>query len=87
MSIYSDVMSAYEYAAPDKSEAVLFTFGKNMQFYRPLPRIRLMGLEPNRLYRVNGGKAVSGNALMSVGIEPNLRGDYDSKLYRILPAE
>ncbi len=86
-SIYGDVMSAYEYASADKREAVVFTFGKNMQFYKPLPRIRLMGLERALLYRVNGGKPVSGAALMAIGIEPDLRGDYDSKLYRILPAE
>lgn len=86
VSIYDGVMSAYEYASADGSEAVVFTFGKNMQFYQPLPRIRLMGLQKDRLYRVDGGKAVSGAALMSIGIEPDLRGDYDSRMYRILPA-
>ena len=87
VSIYDGLMSAYEYAAPDGGEAVLFAFGRNMQFYAPLPRMRLKGLDPERLYRVDGGAPVSGRALMEIGIEPELYADYDSRMYRVRSAE
>lgn len=83
VSIYGDEMSAYEYASVDGGEAVVFTFGKSMQFRRPLPRIRLKGLLPDTLYTVNGGNAVSGRGLMAIGIEPELIGDFDSRMYQI----
>ena len=82
-SIYDGVMGAYEYAAPDGSEAVVFAFGKSMQFFAPLPRLRVMGLDPRKLYRVDGGEPVSGRALMEIGIEPILYADFDSHIYRI----
>lgn len=88
VSMYNGVMSAYEYASADKNEAVVFTFGRNMQFYKPLQRIRLGGLDPQKLYRVNNAGAVSGRALMEIGIEaPKFAMDYDSRVFRITPAE
>lgn len=71
------------YVARDKSEAVLFVLGQSMQFRNILPRIRLAGLDPNRIYSVEGYKAMSGKALMEVGIEICLTGDYDSQVIRI----
>lgn len=83
VSIYGDQMSAYEYVAPDGSDAVLFTFGKSMQFMWVLPRIQLKGLDPDALYTVNGGRPISGRGLMTIGIEPQLLADFDSRMYRI----
>ena len=84
VSMRSGEMSAYEYVSPDCAEAVVFTFGKSMQFRRPLPRVRLKGLNPDALYSVNGGRPISGRGLMTIGIEPELTGDFDSKMYRII---
>ena len=83
VSIYGGEMGAYEFAAPDGSEAVVFTFGHSKQFMRPLPRMRLKGLIPDAMYSVDGGRPVSGRGLMGVGIEPELIGDYDSRVYRV----
>jgi alpha-galactosidase len=62
---------------------VLIVLGQSIQFRRPIPRLRLRGLEPDALYRVNGGKALSGRALMQIGVAVDLVADFDSKLYRI----
>lgn len=83
VSIYDQPFGAYEFAAPDKSRAVVMVLGQSIQFRQPLPRIRLHGLDPEALYRVEGGKPVSGKALMSIGVEVGLRGDFDSKLLHI----
>ena len=74
---------AYEFAAQDGSEAVVFALGQAMQYFRPLARIRLRGLNPNALYQVNGEGNWSGRALMEIGIEPDLRGDFDSSKFHI----
>lgn len=82
-SIYEGPYGAYEFAAQDGSEAVVFALGQAMQYFRPLARIRLRGLNPNALYQVNGEGNWSGRALMEIGIEPDLRGDFDSSKFHI----
>lgn len=83
ISIYDGQLSAYEFAERSGDRAMVFLFGQSMQYYRPLPRVRLQGLISDRLYRVDGGRMLSGRALMEIGIEPVLIGDFDSRLYCI----
>lgn len=74
---------AASYVTHDRSQAVLFVLGQSMQFRKILPRIRLAGMDPDRLYTVEGYKPMSGKALMEVGIEVCLIGDFDSHVIRI----
>ena len=53
-SIYDGPYGAYEFAAEDGNEAVVFALGQAMQYFRPLARIRLRGLNPDALYQING---------------------------------
>ena len=82
-SIYKGPYGAYEFVAEDGSEAVVFALGQAMQYFRPLARIRLRGLQPSTLYQINGKGVWSGRALMEIGIEPDLRGDFDSAKFHI----
>jgi alpha-galactosidase len=79
--------SAFEYVSPDQAEAVLLVLGKNIQRYGQdypeAPRLRLAGLRPEWLYRVDGGAPISGQALMNAGVALRLVGDYDSRALRI----
>lgn len=54
-----------------------------MQFRRLIPRLRLHGLNPDAVYRVNGGKGVSERALMQIGIEIVLTSEWDIVLLNI----
>lgn len=76
-----------EYVKEDKSEAVLFAMGQCLQFRQIIPKVRLKGLEPDGLYRVDDGKIISGRGLEQVGMEIDLKGDMDSHIYRIVRQE
>ena len=63
--------------------AVMLLLGQSIRLREPIPRIRLQGLDPDALYRVDGGKLISGRALMNIGLTFHLNADFDSKLLRI----
>jgi len=79
-------LTANQYVAADGKQAVVFAFRHSQQYNTAVPTIRLRGLDPKALYRVDAteGKLqerqpqLSGAYLMSVGLNLNLRGDYDA---------
>jgi len=79
-------VTANQYVAADGSQAVLFAFRHTQQYNTAPPAIRLRGLDEKALYRVEAtdGKLVerqqqlSGAYLMRVGLNVNLRADYDA---------
>jgi len=78
-------LTANQYVAEDGRQAVLFAFLQDQQFLRPVPAIRLRGLDERALYKVESvnNKLVereaqfSGAYLMRAGLNVNLRGDFD----------
>ena len=88
--------AAFEFAAPDASEAVLFLFGHNLGFNEPLPEIRLEGLDPDAFYWVERYfespsrepeppvSPQSGRYLMNHGLRILLKGDADCRIYHLI---
>ena len=74
------------YLGQDGAEGVLFAFRTHLSEPIVLPPVRLAGLEPHTLYRVDGlNVPLSGAALMAVGITLELK-DFSSvvrRFYRI----
>ncbi|EHB68655.1 hypothetical protein J2Z18_002416 [Paenibacillus lactis] len=63
---------------------MLFAFLHSQKLGEPLPRLRLTGLQADQSYAIEGVAGTwSGRALMNIGIELPLRGDFDSLVYRI----
>ena len=54
VSAYEKEYAAYEFLEEDKSRAVLFLLGQNMQFGRVPERVRLKDLDPDKRYKVTG---------------------------------
>lgn len=80
--------TAVQYVTGDGSDAVVFVLLHSAQFADRLPQIRLKGLDPERLYRVDGMKELkSGAALMKKGIELRLKGDFASRMIRVMAEE
>lgn len=75
--------AVWSFVSQDRSEAYVFAYGLNLSFAEDLPYIRCKGLEPDALYEVNGERILSGRGLMQVGLAVTLRGDYDSKIFRL----
>jgi alpha-galactosidase len=79
-------LTANQYVAADGKQAVVFAFRHTQQYNTAAPAIYLRGLDEKALYRVEAtdGKLVerqqqlSGAYLMSVGLNVNLRADYDA---------
>jgi alpha-galactosidase len=79
-------VTANEYVSADGKQAVLFAFRRGQQYNTPAPAIRLRGLDPRGVYRlesvnnklVDRQPELSGAYLMNQGLNLNLRGDYDS---------
>ncbi|NPV52579.1 MAG: alpha-galactosidase [Firmicutes bacterium] len=82
-------ISAVQYVSLDRSESVVFAFLHSQQFRAQMPRLKLRGLDPEAVYEVTGAGIegtvirLSGKALVSLGIEIVLGGDFDSRLIRI----
>jgi alpha-galactosidase len=79
-------LTANEYVSADGKQAVLFAFRHAQQYSLAAPTIRLHGLDEKAMYKVEStdGKLqerqpqLSGAYLMQVGLNVNLRGDYDA---------
>jgi len=87
-STYESSAAVFEYVATDQSEAVVFVLGASQQFADALPYFRIPGLDPQKIYRLEvfGGPAavpplISGRSAANVGIRPELRGDFDSRIF------
>ncbi|MDQ6421437.1 alpha-galactosidase [Paenibacillus sp. LHD-117] len=84
LSVRESHLASVMYVSPSREEAVVFAFLHSNSFDNELPRIRLQGLDEQTLYRVDDREqALSGKALMTVGIKVELRGDFQSKIIRI----
>ncbi|KAI7254781.1 alpha-galactosidase [Hortaea werneckii] len=77
-------VTAVQYSDASGSGHVLFAFLHSQKLGEPLPRLRLTALDPGKTYIIEGLEgSFSGRALMNIGVELPLRGDFDSLIYRI----
>ncbi len=76
--------SAVEYVSDNGNEVVVIAFLHSAKFGNRCPRIKLMGLDENCIYRIDGSeKCFHGSYLMRVGLQLPLKGDFDSELLRL----
>jgi alpha-galactosidase len=79
-------LTANQYVGPGGRQAVLFAFRHSQEYNTPAPTIRLRGLDPRAMYRIESidNKLVekqpqlSGAYLMEAGLNVDLRGDFDA---------
>ncbi len=76
-------LTANQYVSEDGRQSVLFAFLHSQQYRQSPPAIRLAGLDPKAVYRVqvlgdSASQSLSGAYLMEQGIAVRLSGDYDS---------
>ncbi|MCJ1995612.1 alpha-galactosidase [Lactococcus piscium] len=77
--------AAWLFVNPDKSQAIAFYFRKFAESAGPLHTIKFAGLNPEKVYQVNGEASYGGDELMHVGIylDPFMVGDYQSRKFVI----
>ncbi|KAF9119038.1 Alpha-galactosidase, partial [Mortierella sp. GBA39] len=81
-------VTAVQYVDEAGTDSAVFAFLHSQRLGEPLPRLRLQGLQADRAYAIEGlPGSWSGRALMNIGIELPLRGDFDSLLYRVMAVE
>jgi alpha-galactosidase len=86
-SAFESAFSSLMYVTKDQSEAVLFAFRTHLPEPVILPPIKLAGLEPQALYKIDGfTEARSGAALMHVGLDVQLQ-DFRSVVLKIRRVE
>ncbi|NCB91723.1 MAG: alpha-galactosidase [Clostridia bacterium] len=69
--------AAWEFVAPDQSEALIHGVQTMAQPNSPSQNIPVKGLDPEKMYEVNGSLVRSGRALMAGGLNlPRQEGDY-----------
>jgi alpha-galactosidase len=73
--------SAVQYVTAD--ESVVLVYQEAQQFDSQPRPIRLQGLDPDAVYRVDDSAGLSGAALMGHGLMVDLAGDYASRLVRL----
>lgn len=76
-------LTANQYVSEDGKQSVLFAFLHSQQYRNPAPPIRMAGLDPKAVYRVqtlgaSAAEELSGAYLMERGVTVRLTGDYDS---------
>lgn len=72
--------SVLQYVKRDKSQFTLFAFAHGMRKWdRQTPRFRMRGLDPKAVYVNENGLKLSGAALMNIGVEIAMFGDYFSQ--------
>jgi alpha-galactosidase len=79
-------LTANQYVAADGRQSVLFAFRHSQEYSTAPPAIRLQGLDPRAVYRLESvdnklaGRQtqLSGAYLMQAGLNVNLQGDFDS---------
>lgn len=77
-------LSAFQFIHPSQQEAVVAVFLSQSQFGYFSTNLRLEGLEPDALYRVEGWDVPwSGQALMQRGLPIALKGAFVSRLIRL----
>lgn len=77
-------VAAVQYSDAAGSDNVLLAFLHAQKLGEPLPRLRLAGLQAEKVYSIDGLEgSFSGRALMNIGVDLPLVGDLDSLMYRI----
>jgi alpha-galactosidase len=79
-------LTANQYVGADGRQSVLFAFRHSQQYNSPVPAIRLRGLDPRGMYRVESidhklaerQPQLSGAYLMEAGLNVILRADFDA---------
>lgn len=80
-------LTAVEYLAQDRSEALVYLFLMGERSGPHTSRVRLRGLKKRWLYRAPNGEILSGQALMERGLSVSLEGDFSSSLLHIIAVE
>lgn len=75
--------SAVQYVTGDRREAVVLVYREAQQYDSPSLPIRLRGLDPDAVYRLDDGSTLSGAALMGHGLVLELTGDYASRIVQL----
>ena len=78
-SAYENPYSVLQYTKRDRTQFTVFAFGHGMhQWEKQLPHFRMRGLIPDAYYVSDDGKRMSGAALMNMGLDVKIFGDYSS---------
>lgn len=83
MNPFEERSGAWMYVSEDQEKAVVFFADQRAVCNEPLRKFKLKGLDPDRVYRVNGVE-YTGNTLMNFGLwRPIKGGDYECEIYEI----
>ncbi len=76
--------AAWQFVSEDGKEALLCTFRILASPNRPAKRFRMVGLEPDAVYREQSGEKYTGAQLMYMGISTCQAGDFSSSVKHFL---
>ncbi len=80
-SAYEHPYALFQYVRRDRKAFTLFAFAHSMRNWdKPLPRFRMRGLIPDAIYQDEQGRKLRGDALMNIGIQLAMMGDFDSQM-------
>ncbi len=83
ISPFEDRSASYMYVSDDKEKAVVFYFNKLAKPNSEIRRLKLKGLNPDKVYEVEG-KEYSGRTLMNFGLYlPEYEKDFESIVWEI----
>ncbi|GFF37947.1 probable alpha-galactosidase G [Aspergillus udagawae] len=68
------------FISEDGARAVLFFFQLSPNVNHTMPRVRLQGLDPGAMYRLDEQGPYSGDTLMNLGLQYSFSSDYGSKV-------
>lgn len=71
---------AVQFISEDSFEVVLFYFQLQPHVNEIMPRVKLQGLDPHSMYRIEGEGRYSGMVLMNHGLKYSFESDYGSKV-------
>lgn len=71
---------AVQFISEDGSQVVLFYFQLQPNVNQVMPQVKLQGLNPYAIYRVEGEGSYSGMVLMNLGLQYSFESDYGSKV-------
>ena len=63
-----DIFSAWEFVSKDKTHSLVFAVPEDISILDKNYYIHVKGLDPDRIYKVNGDMCLSGKALDKIGL-------------------
>ncbi|MEG0628859.1 MAG: alpha-galactosidase, partial [Enterococcus sp.] len=78
----SNEETSWMFVSEDKQEALFFYYQILSEAHAPSKRVKLVGLDPNKVYQVEGfDQPIGGDELMNSGLylNPELVGDFESR--------